>query len=154
MSSNRRTWRPRRKAGTVPYRSPEEDDPLALILARLRPYPQAQLETYANGVEVVPPGPMGFPVTFAEVDGRFRVTCDGWYAYFRSPEEALTCFFKALSPAARLRLTLRGTTRCRWRLELQSVGGWAPLVERVRIAIPFWRRAEVRYLQNHLLDAA
>ena len=154
MAPKRRTRRPRKRPGTVPYRSADDDDPLAVILARLRPYPQAQVETYTNGVEVFPPGQRGFPVSIAELERGFRVTCDGWYAYFHSAEEALRIFFKALSPAARLRVTVRGTTRCRWRLELETIDGWRPQVERARLVIPFWRPAAVQYLQNHLLDAA
>jgi hypothetical protein len=132
----------------------EADDPISVILARLRPYPQARLETYANGIEVFSREPNGFTVAFAEIDEGYRVTCDGWYAYFASPFQALDCFFKALSPAARLRITARGSTRCRWRLELATDDGWTALAQRSRLVIPFWRPPEQLLLQNHLLEAA
>lgn len=154
MPQKRRRWRSGPLPGTVQFHSPETGDPFAVIQARLRPYPQTQIESYANGIEVRPRKATGFPVTFAELDNGFRVTCDGWYAYFASADQALDCFFKALSPAARLRVTIRGSTRCRWRLELQTDSGWKPLVQRSRLAFPFWRRSEIRFLQNHLLEAA
>ncbi len=154
MRKKRRTWQHGPIPGSVEFHSPGAKDPFDVIHARLRPFPQARVETYANGLEVQPLDALGFPVTFAEVDSGIRVTCDGWYGYFASPDQALKCFFQALSPAARLRVTIRGTTRCRWRLELESDNGWTPLVERARLAIPFWRRPAIHYLQNRLLEAA
>ena len=151
MTSTRSTRLERGARGTNPR---SHYDPFAVIQARLRPYPQARCELTQDAIVVHPVAATGFMVIFRELADSFQVACDGWYAHFEFADEAVTCFLDALSPATRLRVTLRGRTPCRWQLERRIAERWLPLVERARVWSPFWRHRSVVYLQNHLLEAA
>lgn len=144
---------PRRIPDGIRSRVPDYD-PFAVIQARLRPFPQARYEASENAIEVYPVAVGGFRVAFRELEDSFQVACDGWYAHFEFADEAVASFLQALSPAVRLRVVFRGQTPCRWQLEVRGAEHWQSLVERARPFTPFWRRASVVYLQNHLLEAA
>jgi hypothetical protein len=144
---------PRRTPDTIRSRAPDYD-PFAVIQGRLRPFPHARYEASENSIEVYPVAIGGFRVVFRELEDSFQVACDGWYAHFEFADEAVACFLQALSPAARLRVVFRGQTPCRWQLEVRGAEHWRSLAERARLFTPFWRRASVEYLQNHLLEAA
>jgi len=129
-------------------------DPIALIQARLRKFPQARYDASRHGVVVFPVDASGFTVRFREFGGHFRIECDGWRGEFNELDPALECFFAALGPASRLLVRLRGRWPQGWQLQLSKDGHWVALHESIRLIFPFWLRADLVYLQNRLLEAA
>jgi hypothetical protein len=138
----------------IPGGLDEPEDPIAAIQATLRKYPQAQVELSAKKVVVLPTESTGFAVTFEDLGGRYRVSCAGWHEDFKSSASASDRFALGLSSACRIKVWRRGGMAHRWQLEVRMRGQWvADGVVGLRI-FPFWRRAEIIYLQNHLLEAA
>ena len=130
------------------------DDPIAEIQARLRKYPQARVEIATDRVIVYPTGPKGFEVGFRIRARRYHVHCSGWHEEFDTSVEALNCFGFALSSACRLKVTSRGRMAYRWELQYHRDGHWVADSVVGLWFFPFWRPAEVTYLQNDLLEAA
>jgi hypothetical protein len=132
----------------------DDQDPIAAIQARLRRFPQARVEATETRVTVFPLDSTGFTVGFQIHGDRYLVTCDGWHEEFEAQGPALDCFGMALSPAARLRVTQRGTFAYKWQCQILRDGAWCGTTETGLLFFPFWRRRTVVYLQNRLLTAA
>jgi len=138
----------------IPGELDEPRDPIAEIQARLRKYPQARTHITADSAIVFPTSPTGFEVGFRVGAGTYRVHCWGWHEEFTSSEEALDCFGFALSKACRLKVSTRGGMAYRWELQAEREGRWVGDSVVGLWFFPFWRRLQVTYLQNNLLEAA
>lgn len=134
--------------------TPDSRDPIAAIQARLRKYPHARVELGIDRVTVFPLDATGFQVTFADLDGKYLVCCDGWQEHFDSLDQALECFAMALSPEARLQVWYRGRMAYRWQFQVQREREWVAVTETGLLFFPFWRRRTTGYLQNNLRVAA
>jgi hypothetical protein len=132
----------------------EQRDPIAAIQAKLRKYPQARADISRRRVVVHPPDESGFEVCFHDLGGRYQVFCGGWHEEFTDAEAALNCFAFSLSTACRLKVWRRGGVDYRWQLEALEAGRWIADGVVGLLLFPFWRRREVLYLQNRLLEAA
>ena len=138
----------------VPGDLREAGDPVAVIQAELRRYPQAHAIVAGHQVRVEPQDADGFTVAFTDRRGRYRVDCEGWHAQFRDVREAVGCFTSALSPTCRLKVWRRGGVAYRWDLQAQSDGAWVQISSVSSVVVLFWCRLEVVFLQNRLLEAA
>jgi hypothetical protein len=132
----------------------EQSDPIALIQARLRKYPQARYDASIGGVVVFPIDASGFTVRFRDLGDHFRVECDGWRGEFAAADAAIECFVAALGAGARLHVRRRGRWPYRWQLQFARDGRWESLPEAGRLFFPFWRSSNLVYLQNRFLEAA
>ena len=138
----------------IPGDLDEPEDPIAVIQAKPRRYPQARCEVSARRVLVYPVDSTGFEVAFYDLGGRYRVFYAGWHEEFTDSESALSCSTLGLSTACRLRVWRRGGVEYRWQLEAIKGGGWVADSAVGLLLYPFWRRLEIVYLQNRLLEAA
>src|SRR4029077_5919119 len=94
----------------------------------------------------------GFKVGFDVAPGRYTVSFNGWHEDFDDVSEALDCFAYGLSDECRLKEYRRGNAAYRWAVEAKQKGQWVAHSETGLFLFPFWRRANVVYLQNSLIS--
>jgi len=124
------------------------------IKLRLEKYPQAQYECNANTISVWPLNEQGFTVTLtANRDGDYTVFFDGWHENFTDTEEAINVFALGLSTDCRLREHRRGSFVYKWTMECKEDEDWVEYSTTGLFIFPFWKKVEVRVLQNRLINA-
>lgn len=130
-------------------------DPIAALQAVLRRYPQVLVQLSPTRVQVEPLDAGGFPVTLEILPTGHRVGCGEWHQDVPAAEDAIAMAKLALSPAARLAVTVKGGLQVQWELQrLDPPGSWIGLGALGAWLVPFWGRRTVHYLQNRLLEAA
>ena len=129
-------------------------DAIAAIKSKLAKYPHIRYSASDRSIEIQPADASGFTVGCQQTAEGLTVAFEGWHEAFKSETEALNCFAFGLSEACRLRVVYRGDTPVRWTVEARRDGVWASDSETGLLLIPFWRRKNVRYLQNRWLPAA
>lgn len=127
--------------------------PIDEIKSRLRKYPHVQFTCDDCSITVLPTSDDGFDVTLTEnATNSFTVSFAGWHEDFDDAEEALNVFSFGLSDECRLREYRRGGFAYKWTVESLKDGEWRADSTTALVLYPFWRRAEVRELQNNLLS--
>ena len=127
-------------------------NPIEEIKTRLRKYPHIKYETSASSITVSPESDKGFKVGFEGGPGHYLVSFNGWHEEFTDANEALDCFAFGLSDECRLKEYRRGGFAYRWTVESKQKDGWVADSETGLLLFPFWKRAEVVYLQNNLIS--
>jgi len=121
------------------------------IKNRLRKYPQLRFTSDECSITVLPSSDEGFPVTLVQNSSNsFTVSLAGWHEDFPDAEAALNAFAFGLSDECRLREYRRGGYAYKWTLESMEDGQWKADSTTALFFFPFWKKAEVRYLQNAL----
>ncbi len=121
------------------------------IEARLKKFPQAKYEINKTSISIFPTSGDGFTVSLYEREGNFTVAFDGWHEEFQDKDAALNCFAFGLSSECRLKEVRRGKFACKWTVESWEDGEWIEDSTTGFLIFPFWKKEEVRYLQNTLL---
>ena len=121
------------------------------IKDKLRKYPHLKYEENENSISIVPDSEHGFTVSLVVNGNTYTVSFDGWHEDFQDKEEALNCFAFGLSSDCRLKEYRRGNSAYRWTLESKEEEGWAEDSTTGLLFFPFWRKVEIRYLQNNIL---
>jgi hypothetical protein len=129
-------------------------NPIEEIKTKLRKYPHVKYETAGSSITVLPTSDSGFTVGFEGSTGRYTVFFNGWHEEFNDAAEALDCFAFGLSDECRLKEYRRGRFPYRWVVESKQNGEWVADSETGLFLFPFWKRAEVVYLQNNLITSA
>jgi hypothetical protein len=127
-------------------------DPIEEIKTRLRKYPHIKYETSASSITVLPESDKGFKVGLEGTAGHYLVFFNGWHEEFTDVNEALDCFAFGLSDECRLKEHRRGGFAYRWTVESKQKNEWLADSETGLLLFPFWKRAEVVYLQNNLIS--
>jgi hypothetical protein len=127
-------------------------NPIEEIKTKLRKYPNAKYESTDSSITVLPSSNVGFAVGFEGIAGRYTVSFNGWHEDFTDASEALDCFAFGLSDECRLKEYRRGNFSHRWVVESKQNGQWVADSETGLFLFPFWRRADVVYLQNNLIS--
>ncbi len=127
-------------------------NPIEEIKTRLRKYPHIKYETSASSITVLPGSDKGFKVGFEGGPGHYLVFFNGWHEEFTDADEALNCFVFGLSDECRLKEHRRGGFAYRWTVESKLKDEWVADSETGLLLFPFWKRAEVVYLQNNLIS--
>lgn len=126
-----------------------------LLTAQLVVYPHLPYDAHGATISVPAATETGFSVTLQETrHGAFVVFGGGWHEEFHRADEAVSCFLFGLSTRCRLRVVSRGRLRCRWTVEVWEEGEWRPESTVNPLLVPFWRAAEVSYLQNDWFAAS
>jgi hypothetical protein len=124
------------------------------IQEKLSRYPGVEMRKSSHSIEVLPPSTDGFAVSLSiGGDGRMVVQFAGWHEDFEEEDDALNCFAFGLSDACRLKVESRGSVDYRWTLESRHGDQWREDSATGLLAMPFWRRKRVRYLQNSLITS-
>ncbi len=126
-------------------------NPIDEIMTRLRKYPDVKYESTASSITVLPSSDTGFNVSLEVGPSRYTVSFNGWHEDFEDAFEALDCFAFGLSDECRLKEYRRGNAAYRWTVESKHNGQWVADSETGLFLFPFWKRAEVVYLQNNLI---
>jgi len=127
-------------------------NPIDEIKTRLRDYPDVKYESTDSFISVLPSRDSGFNVTLEVASGNYTVSFNGWHENFADPSEALDCFAFGLSDECRLKEHRRGQFAYRWTVESKQNGQWVADSETGLFLFPFWKRAQVVYLQNSLMS--
>ncbi len=123
------------------------------IKRRLSKYPDIQFSSDDCSITVLPVSPEGFSVTVTEMSGNgYTVFFEGWHEDFEDANEVLNVFAFGLSDECRLREYRRGGFAYKWTLESWEDGDWREESTTAQVFFPFWRKVEVRHLQNKLLS--
>jgi hypothetical protein len=123
------------------------------IKRRLSKYPHIKFSNDACSITVLPASSEGFSVTLTEGSGNgYTVSFEGWHEDFEDAGEALNVFAFGLSDECRLREYRRGGFAYKWTLESWEDGDWKEESTTALLFFPFWRKVEVRHLQNKLLS--
>jgi hypothetical protein len=123
------------------------------IKRRLSKYPHITFSSDACSITVLPASSEGFSVTLTEGSGNgYTVSFEGWHEDFEDADEALNVFAFGLSDECRLREYRRGGFAYKWTLESREDGDWKAESTTALVFFPFWRKVEVRHLQNKLLS--
>jgi hypothetical protein len=124
------------------------------IKERLAKYPSARYFSSVNSITVLPLSDQGFTVELTANGGdAYTVFFNGWHEDFDNSEEALNVFALGLSTDCRLREYQRGQFAYKWTLEWKDEGHWIEQSTTGLLLFPFWRKANVRVLQNNLIVA-
>ena len=126
-------------------------EPLATIRAKLAKYPKVQAEYDGDAVTVRSETADGFDVTFYSCEPEFVVSLGGWHDHFDNASDALAIFFIALTIHARMRVTKRGATECKWTLEMLRGDAWLPHSTCSSFISPFWLHRSTVIQQNDIL---
>ena len=129
-------------------------NPIDEIKTRLRDYPDVRYESTDSSIMVLPSSDTGFIVTLDIASGNYTVSFNGWHENFADPSAALDCFAFGLSDECRLKEHRRGQFAYRWTVESRQDGRWVPDSKTGLFLFPFWKRAEIVYLQNSLMSRA
>lgn len=129
-------------------------DPVAVLQAMLRPYPQLQYDAGADWIRIHPADATGFTVEIRVQGAGAMVRLDGWHDQLDTVDEALELAERALTGVLRLAVWQRGSTRYRWQAELLQAGQWVPAGSVGLLFYPFWRRSQMFHLRNQVLKAA
>ena len=123
------------------------------IKARLSKYPNARYESSGSTIRVIPSSENGFTVELSVNHDSYTVSFEGWHEDFDDEEEALNCFAFGLSDECRLKECRRGRFAYKWTVESRQDGKWLEDGTTGLFLFPFWKKPEVRYLQNNLLSS-
>jgi hypothetical protein len=121
------------------------------VETKLQKYPRAKYERDGESIRVLPLSDGGFSVWLIERAHDYAVHFEGWHEEFEDEDEALDCFAFGLSSDCRLRECGRGGVAYKWTVESLEEGRWISGSTTGLLFFPFWKRREVRYLQNSLL---
>jgi hypothetical protein len=127
-------------------------NPIDEIKTKLRDYPDVKYKSTDSSITVLPSSDTGFNVTLDSALGNYTVSFNGWHENFADASEALDCFAFGLSDECRLKEHRRGRFAYRWTVEAKQNGQWVADSETGLFLFPFWKRAEVVYLQNSLIS--
>jgi hypothetical protein len=123
------------------------------IQERLHKYPDVKYEIDTSSISVLPVSNEGFTVRLDVVQDRCTVSFNGWHEEFQRKDDALNCFAFGLSDECRLEEVRRGNFAYRWTVESMQNGKWVADSETGFFFFPFWKKKEVRYLQNRLISS-
>jgi hypothetical protein len=121
------------------------------IKEKLRKYPEAGFQIDDDEIQVLPTDAEGFTVSMEAHESEFTVGFNGWHEEFTDEETAMDCFALGLSEDCRLKEWSRGGTIFKWTMEYILDGKWVEDSTTGLLITPFWKKAEIRILQNKLL---
>jgi hypothetical protein len=119
------------------------------IVLKLSGYPGLRFGKLGNRLEIDPPNPGGFPLSFAEEGNGFTVSFGSNHWHFQEEAEALDYLAFGLSGKCRLREISRGRPY-KWFVEQKAGDGWQVMRETGLIFFPFWRKKTEAVYQNTL----
>ncbi len=121
------------------------------VKEKLKNYPELEWEEENSTISVTPKD--GFTVWLTESEEDCTVGFNGWHEEFSDKSEALNCFAFGLSDKCRLKVYCRGSTEYKWVMESYENGIWVSYSTTALIFIPFWRKKQIKYLQNNVVHS-
>ena len=118
------------------------------IVKFLEQYPFLQYGRREDAIWVLPSSKNGFEVALVVSPGHYTVSYAIWHTEFSDEQMAVNAFINGLSDRVRLEVSSRGNVDYRWIALIRGPEGWmsggAVGIFRYR----FWKKKEIRYLQN------
>lgn len=130
-------------------------NPIEELKRRLDSIPNARYNSDDSSITVLPNDADGFEVTLIKNSANsYTVFYNGWHEDFEDVEETINVFGLGLSDECRLKEYRRGNFAYKWTVETLEDGRWCEQDTTALLLFPFWRKSQVRYLQNRLLSDA
>ena len=130
---------------------------VANLIERLHPF-GTPYDSKENELSIPPGCEDGFQVGVTIKESEAVLTLGhGWHEQFVLPQDSEhveLIFMLALTDAARLKVTSRGTFEHMWTLETRVEGQWGRAGTTGLIFVPFWRRKVQRYFRNCYIPVA
>jgi len=127
--------------------------PIDWLKEKLKKRPEISWSETVNSIRIEPTTDDGFPIELSDEGAQIVVSfADGWHENFTDQDEALECVAFGLSDSCRLRVLRRGGTSYNWTVEYEENGNWWPESTTGLLLFPFWRRKEVAYFQNRIIE--
>lgn len=118
----------------------------------LSEYPEIEYKSTDLDIVVPPKFGRGFEVKMTVHADGVVVFYDGWHQSFSDVEAALPCFLIGLSPLCKIKVTERGGTRYKWRMEyLDDDGKWVKTLPTSHINFSILKQKSEYYLQNEII---
>jgi hypothetical protein len=122
------------------------------IVAILKQYPGVRYEFRADAIRALAPDENGYEVALLMYpQPSYTVFLATWHMEFADEKSAIGTFLGGLSEAYRLEVTSRGGVDYLWRIQYREPNGWRSASAVGVFRINFWRKKNIRYLQNHIL---
>jgi hypothetical protein len=121
------------------------------VKAKLLKYPNIKYQIGDDYIRVFPVSEGGFEVGLMVLEGEYKVNFEGWYERFEDKDEALNCLAFGLTTKCRIKEYRRGNIDYKWTLESKENAQWVEQGTVSLIFFPFWRKKEIKYLQNTLI---
>ena len=125
-------------------------NPVEIIIEKLKQYPMTRFEAASDRISILPEKD-GFSVSLLCTSNGFTVSYEGWHEHFKHADDALNCFAFGLSDSCRLKITSRGGHDYKWTVEVIEDAEWKEDWTTGLLFFKFWRRPQIRYLQNKLI---
>ncbi len=131
-------------------------DVIEKIKKKLENYPELSFSETESDITVLPNDPSGFEVNLWKDDKEIIVSFEGWHEHFgrSDEEEALNCFAFGLSDHCRLSVFSKGGKDYRWTLhtiDLDTKKWQFSGTTMVFRLIKFWKKKQIRHLQNSIV---
>jgi len=118
----------------------------------LKRNPQVRYEFRADAIRALAADSSGYEVALLmHSEGDYSVYLATWHTEFTDENSAIGTFLGGLSECYRLEVSSRGNEDYRWTIQYREPGGWRTGSTVGLLRYKFWRRRQVRYLQNRLL---
>ena len=129
-------------------------NPINEIREKLKKYPHLKVEEENLSITVKAESNDGFDVSFVEDESEYTVYFEGWHEHFEKTdsEGALNCFAFGLSDSCRIKEYSRKGKAYKWILESNENGEWLSYSTTGLLSFNFFRKPEVRYLQNKVIN--
>ena len=118
------------------------------IIQFLKRYPFVPYEHREDAIRVFASSENGFEVALLVRPGCCTVYYALWHTELYDEQRAVNSFLNGLSDAVRLRVVSRGRVDYRWTIQFRSGDGWIGGSTVGVFRYPFWKKQEIRYLQN------
>ena len=122
------------------------------IIEKLAKYPQVKYEFKDEMLVIHSETESGFTVSLYYEDEEFQVYFEGWHEEFDSEDDALNSLAFGLSSECRLKEYSRGGAAYKWIVQYKENDEWINDSTTALFFFQFWKRKEIRYLQNNLIN--
>jgi hypothetical protein len=122
------------------------------LIEVLKRNPQVRHEFRADAIRALAPDSSGYEVALLmHAQDYYTVYLATWRMEFTDQNSAIGTFLAGLSECYRLKVASRGNLDYRWTIQYREGDGWRNGSTVGLFRYKFWRRRQIRYLQNRLL---
>jgi hypothetical protein len=120
------------------------------IIDILKQYPEVRYEFRSDAIRALAADANGYEVALLmQPQPCYTVCLSTWHMEFADQNSAIGTFLGGLTEAYRLKVSSRGGRDYSWTIHYRDYG-YSDGSTVVTFNFKFWRRKNIRYLQNHL----
>ncbi len=115
-------------------------------------YPQLRTEFKEDFAIIHPLDENGFEIRIDAASDEYLVFFKGWHEHFSDVKEALNCVAFGLSKECRLKVFSKGGKEYKWIVEFFENEQWKEDSETGTVPLSFWKKKEILYFRNNLIE--